>query len=75
MDGGCWAELDAPLDVDRIAALAGSEAEATQIYAVSLLAIDPDNAEEKAYLAALARRLNLAPSLVDSLHAQAANLV
>jgi uncharacterized membrane protein YebE (DUF533 family) len=69
------AELDAPLDVDRIAALAGSEAEATQIYAVSLLAIDPDNAEEKAYLAALARRLSLDPSLVDSLHAQAANLV
>jgi uncharacterized membrane protein YebE (DUF533 family) len=68
------AELDAPLDVDRIAALAGSEAEATQIYAVSLLAIDPDNEEEKAYLAALARRLNLDPSLVDSLHAQAAKL-
>jgi uncharacterized membrane protein YebE (DUF533 family) len=69
------AELDAPLDVDRIAALAGSEAEATQIYAVSLLAIDPDNADEKAYLAALARRLNLDPSLVDSLHAQAEKLV
>ncbi len=68
------AELDAPLDVDRIAALAVSEAEATQIYAVSLLAIDPDNAEETAYLAALARRLNLAPALVDSLHAQAAKL-
>jgi uncharacterized membrane protein YebE (DUF533 family) len=68
------AELDAPLDVDRIAALAGSDAEATQIYAVSLLAIDPDNAEEKAYLAALARRLNLDTALVDSLHAQAAKL-
>jgi uncharacterized membrane protein YebE (DUF533 family) len=68
------AELDAPLDVDRIAALAGSEAEATQIYAVSLLAIDPDNEEEKAYLAALATRLKLAPALVDSLHAQAARL-
>jgi 5-oxoprolinase (ATP-hydrolysing) len=68
------AELDAPLDVDRIAALAGSEAEATQIYAVSLLAIDPDNAEETAYLAALARRLNLDAALVDSLHAEAAKL-
>ncbi|MCX7288809.1 MAG: tellurite resistance TerB family protein [Rhodobacterales bacterium] len=67
-------ELDTPLDVDRIAALAGSDAEATQIYAVSLLAIDPDNADETAYLAALARRLNLAPALVDSLHAQAAKL-
>jgi uncharacterized membrane protein YebE (DUF533 family) len=68
------AELDAPLDVDRIAELAASEAEAAQIYAVSLLAIDPDNADEKAYLAALARRLNLDPSLVDSLHGQAAKL-
>jgi uncharacterized membrane protein YebE (DUF533 family) len=68
------AELDAPLDVDRIAALARSDAEAAQIYAVSLLAIDPDNAEEKAYLAALARRLNLDASLVDSLHAEAAKL-
>jgi uncharacterized membrane protein YebE (DUF533 family) len=68
------AELDTPLDVDRIAALAASDAEATQIYAVSLLAIDPDNADEQAYLAALARRLNLAPALVDSLHAQAAKL-
>lgn len=68
------AELDAPLDVDRIAALAGSEAEAAQIYAISLLAIDPDNEEEKAYLAALARRLNLDPSLIDRLHAQAATL-
>lgn len=68
------AELDAPLDLDRIAAMAGSEAEATQIYAVSLLAIDPDNADEQAYLAALARRLNLDPSLVESLHAQAEKL-
>jgi uncharacterized membrane protein YebE (DUF533 family) len=68
------AELDAPLDVDRIAALAGSEAEAAQIYAISLLAIDPDNDEEKAYLAALARRLGLEPALVDRLHAQADQL-
>lgn len=68
------AELDAPLDVDRIAGLAGSEAEAAQIYAVSLLAIDPDNIEEKAYLAALATRLKLDPGLVERLHAQASKL-
>lgn len=67
-------ELDAPLDVDRIAALAESEAEAAQIYAVSLLAIDADNIEEKAYLAALATRLKLDPGLVDRLHAQASRL-
>lgn len=68
------AELDAPLDVDRIAELAASKAEATQIYAISLLAIDPDNEQEKAYLAALATRLKLAPALVANLQAQAARL-
>lgn len=69
------AELDAPLDVGRIAALAGSEAEAAQIYAASLLAVDPDSASEKVYLAQLATRLGLDPALVERLHAQAAKLV
>ncbi len=68
------AELDAPLDVGRIAALAGSEAEATQLYAASLLAVDPDGAAEKAYLESLATALKLDQGLVDRLHAQAAAL-
>lgn len=68
------AELDAPLDVGRIAALARSEAEATQIYAVSLLAVDPDTEAEQAYLAALASALNLDQGLIDRLHAEAARL-
>jgi uncharacterized membrane protein YebE (DUF533 family) len=54
--------------------LAGSKAGAAQIYAVSLMAIDPDNIEEKACLAALATRLKLVPPLVDRLHAQASKL-
>jgi uncharacterized membrane protein YebE (DUF533 family) len=68
------AELDAPLDADRIAALAKSEAEATQIYAASLLAVDPEGAAEKAYLAELAARLRLDPALVSRLHDQAKRL-
>lgn len=68
------AELDAPLDVGRIAALASSEAEAVQIYAASLLAVDPDGAAEKGYLAMLAARLKLDAALVDRLHAEAARL-
>lgn len=68
------AELDAPLDVGRIAALAETEAEAAQIYAASLLSVDPDGAAEKGYLAMLAARLKLDPALVARLHDQAARL-
>lgn len=65
------AELDAPFDPNRIAALAQSEAEASQIYAASLLAVDPEGLAEKGYLAMLAARLNLDPGLVQHLHANA----
>ena len=68
------AELDAPLDVGRIAALAQTEAEAAQIYAASLLCVDPEGAAEKGYLAMLAARLRLDPALVARLHDQAARL-
>jgi uncharacterized membrane protein YebE (DUF533 family) len=68
------AELDAPLDVGRIAALATSEAEAVQIYAASLLAVDPEGAAEKGYLAMLAARLKLDQGLVDRLQAEAVKL-
>ena len=65
------AELDTPLD---IAALAQGEEQATEIYAASLLAIDPDGAAEKGYLTLLAARLQLDPGLVDHLHARARTL-
>lgn len=68
-------ELAAPVDVARIAAMATSEEEATQIYTASLLAIDPEAPAEKEYLAALAQELGLEPSLVRHLHAHAANLM
>lgn len=68
------AELDAPLDAGRIAALARTEEEAAEIYAASLLAVDAEGAAEKGYLAMLAARLNLDPGLVAHLHANAGAL-
>lgn len=65
------AELDAPFDPNRIAALAQNEAEASQIYAASLLAVDPEGMAEKGYLAMLAARLQLDAGLVQHLHANA----
>lgn len=67
-------ELSAPLDVGRIAALASNEAEAAEIYAASLLSVDPEGAAEKGYLAMLAARLKLPPDLVAHLHANAGAL-
>ncbi len=68
------AEIDAPFDVNRIAALATTEAEAAEIYAASLLVIDPEAPAEKGYLAMLAARLGLDAGLVAHLHAKAAAL-
>ncbi len=68
------AELDQPLDIGAIAALAANEAQATQIYTASLLVVDPEAAAEKGYLALLAARLKLDPGLVAHLHARAAEL-
>jgi uncharacterized membrane protein YebE (DUF533 family) len=67
-------ELDAPLDVGRIAGLARSEAEATQIYAATLLVVDEQSPAEAGYLAMLAARMNLEQGVVDRLHAEAAQL-
>ena len=68
------AELEAPLDVGRIAALARNEQEAVSLYTASLLVVDPDGASEKGYLAMLAARMGLDPGLVAHLHAGAQNL-
>lgn len=68
-------ELDAPLDAGRIAELAGSQEEAAEIYAASLLVVDPEAPAERGYLAMLAARLKLDPRLVEHLHANAQALV
>lgn len=61
-------ELRAKLDIDAVAAGATTPELAAEIYAASLLAIDPDNAAERGYLAMLAGRLNLDDKLVAHLH-------
>lgn len=61
-------ELARPLDVGHIAAMAATPEEAVQIYTASLLAIDPEEPEEAAYLEALAERLGLDADLVAHLH-------
>lgn len=61
-------ELTKPLDVKTVADSASSPEEAAEIYAASLLAIDPEGAAEKGYLSMLAVRLKLDPELVQHLH-------
>ena len=68
------AELDAPLVIERVAALARSPAEASQIYAATLLVIDETSPEERAYLDRLAAALRLDPELVRHLEASAAHI-
>ncbi|MCB6179611.1 tellurite resistance TerB family protein [Rhodobacter sp. Har01] len=68
------AELDAPVDVRRIAGLARGPEEAAEIYAASLLVVDEQSLEEKGYLAMLAAALNLEDGLVQHLHAKAASV-
>lgn len=67
-------ELAGPLDVGRVAALATSPEEAAEVYAASLLVVDPEAPAEKGYLAMLAARLGLDPKLVEHLHMRAASL-
>jgi uncharacterized membrane protein YebE (DUF533 family) len=61
-------ELRAKLDIDAVAADATTPERAAEIYAASLLAIDPDTAAERGYLAMLAARLKLDDALVAHLH-------
>lgn len=61
-------ELRAKLDIDAVASAAATPEEAAEIYAASLLAIDPDNAAERGYLSMLAARLKLDDRLVAHLH-------
>lgn len=68
------AELARPLDLGEIAGLAHTPEEAAEVYAASLLAVDPEGPAEKGYLAMLAARLQLDPGLVAHLHANAAAL-
>jgi uncharacterized membrane protein YebE (DUF533 family) len=60
-------EIRKPLDIDALVAKAKTPERAAEIYAASLMAIDPDGSSELEYLDTLARRLNLDPGLRASL--------
>jgi uncharacterized membrane protein YebE (DUF533 family) len=60
-------ELDAPRPLSEIAASATSRADAEQIYAVSLLAVEVDTDAERAYLEELRRALGIYPVDADAI--------
>jgi len=64
-------ELAKPLNIKEVAAGADSPAAAAEIYLTSLLAINIDNDQERAYLEELAAQLKLPPELVSELLDQA----
>jgi uncharacterized membrane protein YebE (DUF533 family) len=64
-------ELSRPTNLDAIAALPRNQEQATEVWLASRLAIDPDDAREQAYLAALGAKLKLPPALLAHLESQA----
>jgi len=62
-------EIEKPLDVKEIAALAENSAIAAEIYLVSAVVTDKENSMEKAYLEELAKAMKLPDALVAQLQA------
>ena len=61
-------ELASPLDINAVVARADTPEHATEIYAASLVAMVSDTPSERAYLEALAHKLQLDPGLVAEIH-------
>jgi uncharacterized membrane protein YebE (DUF533 family) len=66
-------ELRKPLDIDAVVKSATSPEVAAELYAASFVAIEPDDAGEKAYLEMLAARLRLEPGLKAQIETAARN--
>ena len=64
-------ELAKPLDIQEVVRDASSPELAAELYAASLIAINPNGKAEKVYLADLAQRLAINPDLVAKLHEEA----
>jgi uncharacterized membrane protein YebE (DUF533 family) len=62
-------ELDKPLDLDELVALAQTDAQKVELYTASRLAIEPDSRVERGYLDMLAGRLKLPDALIDHVEA------
>jgi uncharacterized membrane protein YebE (DUF533 family) len=61
-------ELAKPMNTDALIQAATSPQLAAHLYAASLMAVNPDHPQEKAYLAELAQRLKLDPELAREMH-------
>jgi len=66
-------EINKPLDVNEITALATSPEIAAEIYLTSLIVIDEQNESEKMYLDTLAEKLGLDPQLRKEIEQQLAD--
>ncbi|MDX2143835.1 MAG: tellurite resistance TerB family protein [Rhodospirillaceae bacterium] len=64
------AELGKTWTVDQVAAGAATVETAVELYAASVIAVDPTRPAEREYLGRLAQRLNLEPGLVNEIHAR-----
>jgi uncharacterized membrane protein YebE (DUF533 family) len=67
--------LRQPITINELAHAAISMEQKTELYLVSCLIVDPDQAKEKAYLAELAHALALPPGLTRQLHMQAQQII
>ncbi|MFO1141828.1 MAG: tellurite resistance TerB family protein [Amaricoccus sp.] len=61
-------QMSTPIDIAGLAAEARNPAQAAQIYAASILAIDADTGQEKQYLSDLASALGLDAATIAQLH-------
>lgn len=62
------AELNAPASLDAVVAAANTPALAQRVYAASVLAIEVDTDQERAYLNTLAKRLSLGEDVTRRIH-------
>ncbi|MEO1190354.1 MAG: tellurite resistance TerB family protein [Pseudomonadota bacterium] len=66
--GQLFAEMGKPFDMEPVVAGASTPEIATEVYAVSVVAVGTPSPAETAYLKMLASRLNLPGDVVQSLH-------
>ena len=67
-----WDTMSQPANIEQIVGAVRSPEEAAEVYAASLMAIDPDGPAERGYLGMLAARLQLDSGLVEELHKEVA---
>lgn len=62
-------EYGKPIDIEGLATAVDSPEHATEVYAASLLTVNPPSPAEKIYLDSLAKALSLEPGLIGEIHA------